>query len=72
MWELAKNNQPPQYVVIKVTEWSNSFAVSSGDLSNSLTKSSAVLANAGVSFEQQLGLITAGKILCPMHTEMCA
>lgn len=73
------------HILDALNEVSNSFAVSSGDLSNSLTKSSAVLANAGVSFEQQLGLITAGtevlrnantvsqgKQRSPMHTEMCA
>ena len=59
MWELARNNQPPLSGHKSNRFWSNNFAVSSGQLSNSLTKSSAVLANAGVTFEQQLGLITA-------------
>lgn len=48
------------HIIDALNEVSNNFAVSSGDLSNSLTKSSAVLANAGVTFEEQLGLITSG------------
>lgn len=48
------------HIIDSLNEVSNNFAVSSGDLSNSLTKSSAVLANAGVTFEEQLGLITSG------------
>lgn len=48
------------HIIDALNEVSNNFAVSSGDLSDSLTKSSAVLANAGVTFEEQLGLITAG------------
>ncbi|MBO7695905.1 MAG: phage tail tape measure protein [Methanobrevibacter sp.] len=46
--------------MIGLNEVSNNFAISSGQLSDSLTKSSAVLANAGVTFEEQLALITAG------------
>lgn len=48
------------HIIDSLNEVSNNFAISSGDLSNSLTKSSAVLANAGVTFEEQLGLITSG------------
>lgn len=48
------------HIIDALNEVSNNFAVSSGDLSDSLTRSSAVLANAGVTFEEQLGLITAG------------
>ena len=48
------------HIIDALNEVSNNFAVSSGQLSNSLTKSSAVLANAGVTFEEQLGLITSG------------
>ncbi|MBO7693840.1 MAG: phage tail tape measure protein [Methanobrevibacter sp.] len=47
------------HIIDALNEVSNNFAVSSGQLSNSLTKSSAVLGNAGVKFEEQLGLITA-------------
>lgn len=52
--------QQTTHIIDALNEVSNNFAVSSGDLSNSLTKSSAVLANAGVTFEEQIGLITAG------------
>lgn len=52
--------QGTTHIIDALNEVSNNFAVSSGQLSNSLTKSSAVLANAGVTFEQQLGLITSG------------
>lgn len=48
------------HIIDALNEVSNNFAVSSGDLSSSLTKSSAVLANAGATYEEQLGLITAG------------
>ncbi len=48
------------HIIDALNEVSNNYAVSSGQLSNSLTKSSAVLANANVTFEEQLGLITAG------------
>lgn len=48
------------HIIDALNEVSNNYAVSSGELSNSLTKSSAVLANANVTFEEQLGLITAG------------
>lgn len=52
--------QNTTHIIDALNEVSNNFAVSSGELSNSLTKSSAVLANAGVTFEKQLGLITSG------------
>ena len=52
--------QGTTHIIDSLNEVSNNFAVSSGELSNSLTKSSAVLANAGVTFEEQLGLITSG------------
>lgn len=48
------------HIIDALNEVSNNYAISSGDLSDSLAKSSAVLANAGVTFEEQLGLITAG------------
>ena len=52
--------QDTTHIIDALNEVSNSFAISSGQLSDSLTKSSSVLANAGVTFEQQLALITAG------------
>ena len=48
------------HIIDALNEVSNNFAISSGDLSDSLAKSSAVLANAGVTYEEMLGLITAG------------
>ena len=52
--------QDTTHIIDALNEVSNNYAISSGQLSDSLTKSSAVLANAGVTFEQQLALITAG------------
>lgn len=77
--------QDTTHIIDALNEVSNNFAVSSGELSNSLTRSSAVLANAGVTFEEQLGLITSGteilrnanivstgKHTSPMYIEICA
>lgn len=47
-------------IIDTVNEVSNRFAVSSADLANNLGRSSAVLANSGVTLEKSLGLITAG------------
>lgn len=47
-------------MVVKVTERSNNFAVTSSDLSDALERSATVLANSGTSFEEFLGLVTAG------------
>ena len=47
-------------MVIKVTDWSNNFAVSSSDLATAIPKVSATLAQAGNSMDETIALITAG------------
>ena len=48
------------HVIDAVNEVSNNFAVSSSDIAINLGKASAVMANAGNSLEQMIGLMTAG------------
>ena len=48
------------HVIDAVNEVSNNFAVSSADIASNLGKASAVMANAGNSLEQMIGLMTAG------------
>ena len=48
------------HVIDSVNEVSNNFAVSSADIATNLGKASAVMANAGNSLEQMIGLMTAG------------
>lgn len=47
-------------IIDAMNEVSNKYAVSSSDLSDNIGKVSSVLANANVSFEETLGLMTAG------------
>ena len=47
------------HIIDAINEVSNNFAVSSADISRNLGKASAVMANAGNSMEQYIGLITA-------------
>ena len=44
----------------KVTEWSNKHAVSVNNLSTAVKKASASLATGNNTFEETLGLVTAG------------
>lgn len=48
------------HIIDAVNEVANNFAVSSADIANNLGKSSAVMANAGNTYEQMIGLLTAG------------
>lgn len=48
------------HIIDAVNEVANNFAVSSADIANNLGKSSAVMANADNSYEQMIGLLTAG------------
>lgn len=48
------------HIIDAINEVSNNFAVSSADIATNLGKASAVMANAGNSFEQMIGLMTAG------------
>ena len=47
------------HIIDAINEVSNNFAVSSADISRNLGKASAVVANAGNSMEQYIGLMTA-------------
>lgn len=48
------------HVIDAVNEVANNFAVSSADIASNLGRASAVMANAGNSLEQMIGLMTAG------------
>lgn len=48
------------HIIDAVNEVANNFAVSSADIANNLGVSSAVMANAGNTYEQMIGLLTAG------------
>lgn len=48
------------HIIDAINEVSNNYAVSSADIATNLGKASAVMANAGNSFEQMIGLMTAG------------
>lgn len=48
------------HIIDAVNEVSNKFAVSSADIANNIGNSSAVMANAGNSLEQTIGLLAAG------------
>jgi len=55
--ETLKNSQ---HIIDAVNEVANNFAVSSADIAENLGKSSAVMANAGNTLEETIGLLTAG------------
>ena len=46
------------HIIDALNEVSNNYAISSGQLSDSLSRSAAVLANTGTTYEQMLGLVT--------------
>lgn len=48
------------HIIDAVNEVSNNFAVSSSDIATNMGKASSVMANAGNSMEQMIGLMTAG------------
>lgn len=48
------------HIIDAVNEVSNNYAVSSADIATNMGKASAVMANAGNSMEQMIGLMTAG------------
>lgn len=48
-----------EHIIDAVNEVSNSFSVSSSDISNSLGNMSAVMSQTGASFEESLGMLTA-------------
>lgn len=56
----GKQGITSRHIIDSLNEVSNRFAVTSSDLSDSLENSASVLSNAGTSFEEFLGLVTAG------------
>lgn len=56
----TKTLQNAYHVIDAVNEVANNFAVSSADIASNLGRASAVMANAGNSLEQMIGLMTAG------------
>lgn len=55
-----KTLENTRHVIDAVNNVSNSFAVSSADIAKNLGISSAVMANAGNTLEETIGLLTAG------------
>ena len=53
------NADNAMHIIDAVNEVANNYAVSSADLANNLGKVSSALAVNGVTFEQQLGMLTA-------------
>ena len=58
--DATKTLENAQHVIDSVNEVSNNFAVSSADIANNLGIASAVMANAGNSLEELIGLMAAG------------
>ena len=60
------------HVLDAVNEVANNFAVSSGDISTALPKVASTMALAGNSFEETIGLLTAGAELIPNQASRIA
>lgn len=58
--DTTKTLENAQHVIDSVNEVSNKFAVSSADIANNLGTASAVMANAGNTLEELIGLMAAG------------
>ena len=58
--DFNKTLENSYHIIDAVNEVSNNFAVSSSDIATNLGKASSVMANAGNSMEQMIGLMTAG------------
>lgn len=58
--DLNKTLENSYHIIDAVNEVSNNFAVSSSDIATNLGKASSVMANAGNSMEQMIGLMVAG------------
>lgn len=58
--DLNKTLENSYHIIDAVNEVANNFAVSSSDIAANLGKASSVMANAGNSMEQMIGLMTAG------------
>lgn len=60
------------HVLDAVNEVANNFAVSSGDISTALPKAASTMALAGNSFEETIGLLTAGAEIIPNQASRIA
>ena len=60
------------HIIDAVNEVANNFAVSSGDISTALPKVASTLALAGNSFEETIGLLTAGAEIIPNQSSRIA
>ena len=58
--DLNKTLENSYHIIDAVNEVSNNFAVSSSDIATNLGKASSVMANAGNSLEQMIGLMVSG------------
>ena len=58
--DINKTLENSYHIIDAVNEVSNNYAVSSADIATNMGKASAVMANAGNSMEQMIGLMTAG------------
>ena len=58
--DFNKTLENSYHIIDAVNEVSNNFAVSSSDIATNLGKASSVMANAGNSMEQMIGLMVAG------------
>lgn len=56
----AETLENARHIIDAVNEVSNEFAVSSADIAENLGTASAVMANAGNTLEETIGLLTAG------------
>ena len=59
MTQFATDAEKAEHIIDSVNEVANNFAVSSGQLSKSLSNMSAVMSQTGASFEESLGMLTA-------------
>lgn len=59
-FNMDETEETAMRVIDVINEVSNNFAVSSADIANNLGKASAVMANAGNSFEQMVAVMVAG------------
>ena len=58
--DINKTLENSYHIIDAVNEVSNNYAVSSADIATNMGKASVVMANAGNSMEQMIGLMTAG------------
>lgn len=57
-------------IVDSINQVSQDFAVSSGDIGRGLTQAGAALSTYGNSFDETVGLITAGEVVCQLQIKL--